>query len=393
MTSSIGAGAFGEPTKIPTKTPFRIGSTSGIGGQSTENVKKYDAIYTHHLRYKPGSKRFWKLGHGNYYGPTGNWGHRVLTKVTPRRQVSGAAGILNTNPLARIKQTKFISMNYGIVAKVDPQLPRGGNIPRVVDTSNVEDPRAFYSDFNWGNDHQQRHDQSAGPYYTVPENPAAETIDRPPPELNPMMGQNALGLGQVDREANTNNWVETQVDAETDAIIPDPMAALEQQFGQTGAADFSRRRAAGITHVYDDIGTSNSKNAGTRILGKADGLKATQSSGRGGNTEVGEGQDKLNGIQAGEGPDTAQPMSEHLSSHGTHDDLSQLTYNEIEKRLETARRKLEKAIKKKDKPLVKYYKREIQHYRRGLAKLDKMVIDKKEKEPKGKQKAADKMEI
>lgn len=348
MASTIGQGAWGQPTRIPIPNTQFSGSTSGIGGQSTETVYKYDPTYTHAFRYMPGSKRFTKLGRGNYIGPTGNWGMRVLQKVNLRKQVSGSAGVLSADPKARLKPKKFIALNYGRQV-VDPFLPRGGSIPRVVDTSNVEDPRSYYSDFNWGNGPQPHHDSQGGTYYTIPPNgtfppdPYAfkdkefdkeleyTTPPKPPntpqevsqaqsrqetfEQLNPMLGRNQLGLGGdmeeyiQDRlaglEAQQNERQETEDDEEArlaaDLGIGEP-GSRRNSAGERvdefllpipGDDDFARRRASNITQLY------NQEVDGTYINNVVmDERSVTQSSGRGsgGNTEMAGGSGELGGI-------------------------------------------------------------------------------------------------
>ncbi len=285
MASSIGLAVHGAPTKIPIPNSQFNGSTSGIGGQSTENVQKYDATFGFTLKYVPGSKMFAKIGGYNYNGPTGNWGQRTLQKVNLRKQVSGAAGYLASNPLARIKHTKFITMNYGRQV-VNPFLPRGGSVPRVIDTSNVEDPRSFYSDYNWGNRGQGKHDLSGGDYYTIPKNgeeednrkkydleyksrnPDTEYPDVKAPHnsqyasgattpyeqrhweyLNPMSGRASMGAnydplwGAVLQQKLSNL-------ANRDENVEDPFHVLETHI--PGTQEFARRRAASLTHIYDN---------------------------------------------------------------------------------------------------------------------------------------------
>lgn len=259
MTSSIGQGSYGLPTKIPIPDSQFQGSTSGIGGQSTETVSKYDSTFGFTFSYVPGSKRIHhKIGGYRYNGPTGNWGHRILRKVNLRKQVQGAAGILSANPMARIKNTKFISLNYGL-QRVDPFLPRGGNVPRVVDTSNVEDPRSFYSDYNWGNA-QQQHEEIAGGYATMPPNKEPKLhshvgdaddaanvppqqqpqhpTDLPPQAANPMSGRSGLGAN-----FDHNDLIRRLEDFRRGSIV-------EELYNPAGNADLARRR--GITLVDDD---------------------------------------------------------------------------------------------------------------------------------------------
>lgn len=280
MASSIGAAVYGEPTKAPVARSKFSGSTSGIGGQSTETVKKYDPTYGFSFTYVPGSKMFTKIGGYTYDGPTGNWGQRVLEKVNIRKQVQGAAGYLSMDPKARMKHTKFITLNYGIQS-VNPLLPRGGSIPRVVDTSNAEDPRAFYSDYNWGNS-QQFHDTPAGPYYTIPANDkdapvGSENVtqeDQAPTDpreafeqLNPMAGRNGMGFDPV--FAATLNQKLDNVAGRRQSV-DDPFEVLNTHV--PGAKDLAMRRAASITQIFQN-------NAAIRDVLGQEGVQSTNLTG------------------------------------------------------------------------------------------------------------------
>lgn len=313
MASSIGQGVYGQPTAVPIPNSEFSGSTSGIGGQSTESVQKYDPTYGFSFLYVPGSKMFSKVGGYTYNGPTGNWGRRMLQKVNLRKQVSGAAGYLAADPLARTKHTKFITMNYGL-QEVNPFLPRGGSVPRVIGVSDVEDPRAFYSDYNWGNP-QQRHETPAGEYYTIPENDP-ETKDTPDParappgtprappgtpqddpnnpqipreqrifeHLNPMAGRNGMGFDPVLAAAVTQ-----QLNNLTGG--DDEWAGLNNHI--PGADDYARRRAATITQTFND--------PSTQILHENDGAQTTNLTGSVGTSNaasVASGGGGLSGIES-----------------------------------------------------------------------------------------------
>jgi hypothetical protein len=271
MASTIGEGAYGNPTHIPIPNSQFSGSTSGIGGQSTESVKKYDSTYGFMRRYTPGSKRFTKLGGYNYFGPTGNWGHRVLQKINLVKQVSGIAGYLSADPLARVKHTKFIAMNYGR-QRVDPLLPRGGSVPRVIDTSNVEDPKSFYSDYNWGNAPQPFHVQPIhNPHHTIPPNDDQEGLPTDPGpakddtlqsieqrmkqhaqeqahqrSLNPMAGGGGVGFSNTQSSSYSAHL--DLLTGKTDGV-EDLMASLNHHI-PSGLNDFTTRRAAGITNIF-----------------------------------------------------------------------------------------------------------------------------------------------
>ena len=306
MASSIGAAVYGKPTSVSIPKSLFSGSTSGIGGQSTETVKKYDPTFGFSFTYVPGSKMFTKIGGYNYNGPTGNWGQRTLTKVNLRKQVQGAAGYLSADPMARIKHTKFITMNYGLQV-VDPFLPRGGSVPRVVDTSNTEDPRAFYSDYNWGNS-PQYHDKPGGDYYTIPPNTGGapddytedltSTFGQPVDDewsresfehMNPMSGRNGMGFDPV-MAAMVAQKLEnlTGAGASTDLLA-------QQSTQIIGNSEFARRRAASLTQLFQNSTTLQDTFAQA-------GTQANNLTGSVGTIAGGSG--KLGGMETDTGPPT-----------------------------------------------------------------------------------------
>ena len=305
MASTIGEGAYGEPTHIPIPNSQFSGSTSGIGGQSTETVSKYDSTYGFMRRYTPGSKMFTKLGRGLYNGPVGNWGHRTFQKINLVKQVGGVAGILSANPLARIKNTKFIALNYGR-QHVDPQLPRGGSVPRVIDTTNVENPKAFYSDYNWGSGVQQRHEQPLyNPYHTIPPEGPRERTD-PADEgvtenhgnlnaqtleaynerqqhqhfLNPMTGRAGTGFTTMGAYQDLLDMINNTEDG-----VEDLLNYLDNHL-TTDTNDFTARRASNITHAFD-------VEAARRLFQRAN----VSASGGVGTEAVAEGAGGLGGIE------------------------------------------------------------------------------------------------
>ena len=265
MTSSIGQGAYGKPTKLAVPRSILSGSTSGIGGQSTESCARYDSTYLFNYLYVPGSKRFLMPSRQNYDGPKGNWGQRLITKVNLRKQVSGASGYLR-DPSKRMKNHEFKSINFGLVEKVNPQLPRGGNVPQVVGSSNTADPRSFYSDYNWGNPNPQKHDVPEGGYYTFPPDGKEETAAPVDPNaetnytsasaaLNPMSGTS--GLGALAKRASTNEIVDEYMKSMDQA----PQLVNEQIENTLGNQDFAIRRASRLTGAFDSARIQQTRSA------------------------------------------------------------------------------------------------------------------------------------
>jgi len=252
MTSSIGQGAYGKPTKLAVPRSILSGSTSGIGGQSTESCARYDSTYLFNYLYVPGSKRFLMPSRQIYDGPKGNWGQRLITKVNLRKQVSGASGYLR-DPSKRMKNHEFKSINFGLVEKVNPQLPRGGNVPQVVGSSNTADPRSFYSDYNWGNPEPQKHDVPEGGYYTFPPNGKEESqqlnaetnYTSASASLNPMSGTS--GLGALAKRASINEII----DGYMASMNQSPQLVNEQIENTLGNQDFAVRRASRITGAFE----------------------------------------------------------------------------------------------------------------------------------------------
>lgn len=149
MTSSIGQGAWGNPKNAFIEFPREImqGSTSGIGGHSSESHGRYPAGPSHEFIYKPGSYRFWKMHRGNYIAGKGTWGQTKLTKFNPVKQIGGSSGYLNQKPGIKRSSDFKVIVNTGRRA-TDPFLPRGGNVMRVVGTDNTENPMSFTMGYN-----------------------------------------------------------------------------------------------------------------------------------------------------------------------------------------------------------------------------------------------------
>lgn len=140
MTSSIGQGAYaGEPINSLNiiehpKAPLR-GSTSGIGGQSSETCQRYPAEPTHIFKYYPGSNFSYgvskKLYKTNIYQAAGTWGKSVLRKYNPVKQIGGSSGYLDQQPgISKRSYNYKVMANIGRVVK-NPRLPRGGSVPRI----------------------------------------------------------------------------------------------------------------------------------------------------------------------------------------------------------------------------------------------------------------------
>lgn len=142
MASSIGQTAYANPTQSQVEFPQKLmsGSTSGIGGQSTESHGRYAP--GGHFQYTPGSNRYNVPCKYNIIEAEGTWGSTVLSKYNPVKQIGGHAGYLNQKPISRLNKTDMVAMNIGRTA-VEPFLPRGGNVMRVVGTDNSEEPIAF----------------------------------------------------------------------------------------------------------------------------------------------------------------------------------------------------------------------------------------------------------
>lgn len=133
MASSIGQGAFSYAplNAIPyfPKEPLN-GSTSGIGGQSSEEHLRYPAEPTHHFKFMPGSNRFKRPSKWYVHEAQGTWGHAKYQKVNIVKQRNGVAGYLNQQVLKYMNISQMAARtNNNTDAS---RLPRGGNIMRIV---------------------------------------------------------------------------------------------------------------------------------------------------------------------------------------------------------------------------------------------------------------------
>jgi hypothetical protein len=131
-------------------------TTSGIGDGANVQFKKYPGGTIQQTRYLSGRKQFKPVpGRGLLYGPRGNHGNRRYYKYTPYKQSGGASGMLNQIDTPNAYSYK--AANLGRLGYVDPQLPRGGSIMRVVGSVQEEgamqttgpDARTYDSNYNW----------------------------------------------------------------------------------------------------------------------------------------------------------------------------------------------------------------------------------------------------
>jgi len=124
----------------------------GLGAGAQMEVSKYPGGSIQQEQYRSGAKQFRPVpGRGYVYGPSGNWGNRHYYKYTPIKQNGGASGILSQ--IAQPNAYKYKVANLGRLGRVDPQLPRGGSIMRIVGNAGdgSEDMRSFDSGYDWRN--------------------------------------------------------------------------------------------------------------------------------------------------------------------------------------------------------------------------------------------------
>ena len=121
---------------------------SNVGGGLDTTFIKYDPSNVFINEYKAGLKQYKSAGGrlivhkgGHTWGSTG----QTLTVLQPTH--GGEAGVLQqfetpSAYLFKAEQNKQIGV-------VDPNLPRGGSMMRVVDTENTADPRSYNVNFPW----------------------------------------------------------------------------------------------------------------------------------------------------------------------------------------------------------------------------------------------------
>jgi hypothetical protein len=245
MASTIGQGAWGDPKNAFMQFPRDplSGSTSGIGGQSSESHGRYPAGPTHEFKYQPGSRRFWKLHRANHIGPKGTWGQAHYQKFNPVKQIGGSAGYLNQKPGIKRSSDFNVIVNVGRAAS-NPFIPRGGNVMRVVGTENQENPGSYtggYNDYFGGNTKPGVQNQAQIPP------PAPPTFDQPgnrgpaTPQARPSVGGGPV-IGPV-RYPNLDD----------DADVP-----LGQLYPR--GADMSRRNAQYIQNGAQTTSISDQPN-------------------------------------------------------------------------------------------------------------------------------------
>lgn len=128
----------------------------GLGAGAQMEVSKYPGGSIQQEQYSSGYRQFKPVpGRGYVYGPSGNWGQRHYYHYTPIKQHDGASGVLSQ--IAQPNAYKYKVANLGRLGRVDPQLPRGGSIIRVVGRAGGDDEgdlRAFDSSYDWRNSGQ-----------------------------------------------------------------------------------------------------------------------------------------------------------------------------------------------------------------------------------------------
>lgn len=121
---------------------------SNVGGGLDTTFIKYDPSNVFINEYKAGLKQYKSAGGrlivhkgGHTWGNTG----QTLTVLQPTH--SGEAGVLQQfeTPSAYL----FKAEQNKQIGAVDPNLPRGGSMMRVVDTENTADPKSYNVNFPW----------------------------------------------------------------------------------------------------------------------------------------------------------------------------------------------------------------------------------------------------
>lgn len=129
-------------------------SSHALGTGAPMSVSKYPGAQPE--QYRSGYRQFKTVpGRGYVYGPSGNWGGKHYYKYTPIKQHSGASGVLSQ--IEQPNAYKYKVANLGRLGRIDPQLPRGGSIMRIVGTGGGDDEgdmRAFDSNYDWRNSGQ-----------------------------------------------------------------------------------------------------------------------------------------------------------------------------------------------------------------------------------------------
>ena len=219
MTSSIGLAAAAAPFK-PQIFPVSelTGSTSGVGGMTSQSYGRYQAEPTHHFQYQPGSCRFKIPGRGNVSEAKGTWGMAVYSKFNMIKQKSGISGYMNQHPISRPKKTQMVLANLGR-NPINPNLPRGGNVMRIFGTEKSEDPQSFKSNFNYGNFYNENPAEGELRSGNDMQAPLPETITKEiARQIIPDNKPNIKGLGAVAKGEMVQNYL----DAERVRNMPSP---------------------------------------------------------------------------------------------------------------------------------------------------------------------------
>lgn len=103
---------------------------------------KFDPRQTHEFTYEPGSKRWAKHYNYKYYDAKGTWGEIGKRASTNRKHLSSGGYTVDYG-----KNTFYYKIpKKSITQRQAGQLPRGGNVMRVVGTDFSEDPIAYEGD-------------------------------------------------------------------------------------------------------------------------------------------------------------------------------------------------------------------------------------------------------
>lgn len=171
---------------VPLISTFFDATHNVIGDlPSGQNAIRIPADRLFRKQYCSGRKQYaHQLGSGQVYGPQGTWMRGQTVKYVPIKQISGSAGVMNQ--LSSQNAYEFKAANLARLGYVDPQLPRGGSVIRVVGEERDEDQQAFDDRaFNNNNtdisgEKKLRHDDVVGAKPEQFDNRPAEMNDEPP---------------------------------------------------------------------------------------------------------------------------------------------------------------------------------------------------------------------
>lgn len=202
----------------------------GLGAGAQMEVSKYPGGSIQQEQYRSGYRQFKPVpGRAYVYGPRGNWGNRHYYKYTPIKQNAGASGVLSQ--IAQPNAYKYKVANLGRMGRVDPQLPRGGSIMRVVGVGGGDDEgdmRAFDSSYDWRNSGQP------GP---VDVRPATDVgrADLPVGDQPTPFPDTSTQVTQTDLAVGAESGAQTEM---TTADIDELMDLLDESVAQ--ASDLER---------------------------------------------------------------------------------------------------------------------------------------------------------